>query len=142
MDVTENASDISVRNIDHIGIAVDSINSALSLYHGLFGLEVEGIEEVEIENVRTATLDAGETNIELMEPLEEEGPIEKFLSKHGPGIHHICFEVEDISSIMEIFRQSGYEPVYDESRAGANNAQINFLHPNDTFGVLLELREK
>lgn len=143
MNVEKQDEDIRVDQVEHIGVAVEDINQALSLYHGLFGMEVEGIEEVESEQVRTASLDAGNTIIELLEPLEEEeGPIGKFLQKHGPGIHHIALEVQNITTFEEKFRKAGFEPVYDEARTGVEGAKINFLHPGDTFGVLLELRER
>ncbi len=138
-DVEEN--DICVEEVDHIGVAVESINRALSLYHGLFGMDVQGIEEVESEEVRAASLEAGNTVIELLEPLEGEGPIKEFLEKHGQGIHHICLRVEDIESFEDKFRDAGYDPVYEEAKSGVEGAKINFLHPGDTFGVLLELRE-
>lgn len=141
MELEKQDEDIRVNNVAHIGVAVESINQALTLYHGLFGMEVDGIEDVESEQVRAASLDAGNTVIELLEPLREEGAIYEYLQKHGPGIHHICLEVENIESFEEKFRKAGYEPVYDESRTGSGGDNINFLHPGDTFGVLLELRE-
>lgn len=138
---SEQLDELPIQKVDHLAIAVWNVNRALTLYHGLFGMEVEGIEEVESEQVRSANLHCGNLRVELLEPLEGEGPIQTFLEKEGPGLHHICLRVNDIKRLEEKFREAGYEPVYDETRKGVENAKINFLHPHDTFGVLIELRE-
>lgn len=136
-----NLDKLPIQQVDHIAIAVQSVNQALSLYHGLFGMEVEGIEEVESEQVRAANLHCGNIHIELLEPLHGEGPIQEYLEKNGPGLHHICLRVNNIQDLEQKFRDAGYEPIYDSHQSGIEGAKINFLHPHDTFGVLIELRE-
>jgi len=142
MNPDDNLSGTSAQSVDHIGIAVDRIEGALPLYQDLLGLDLAGIENVESEQVRTARLNAEGTSLELLEPLGDDGPIQKFLDRHGPGIHHICFEVTDVEAMIDTFRDAGYEPIYDACRTGAGDAKVNFLHPDDTCGVLFELRQK
>ena len=125
--------------LDHVGVAVPSIDDALPLWRDELGLALAEIEEVPEEGVRVAVLLAGSTRIELLEPLNDESPIAAHLRKRGPGIHHLAIEVDDVEAATERCRAAGRQPLSDEPRAGAGGARIQFLHPKTTGGVLLEL---
>lgn len=127
--------------IDHIGIAVKSIADALKLYEGVLGLKVSGTEEVAEQGVRVAMLPIGESRIELLEPLNAESPVEKFMSKRGEGIHHISLCVDNIEAALERFKAAGVRLIDAAPRRGAGNTRIAFVHPAGMHGVLLELVE-
>jgi LAO/AO transport system kinase len=127
--------------IDHIGIAVRSISDALKLYEGILGLKVSGYEEVAEQGVRVAMLPIGGTRIELLEPLDVNSPVEKFMSRRGEGIHHISVCVDNIESALERFKAAGARLIDASPRRGAGNSKIAFIHPASTHGVLLELVE-
>lgn len=130
-----------IRKIDHIGIAVASIDEALGLYRAL-GLEEAGHrEDVSSQGVRTAFLSVGETRLELLEPLSEDSPIAKFLSRRGPGVHHVCFAVEDIDAALEDLAARGYRLVNARAVPGAGGKRVAFLHPEAGHGVLIELSQ-
>ena len=131
----------SNRKVDHIGIAVRSIQDALKLYEGILGLKVSGYEDVEEQGVRVAMLPIGDSRIELLEPLHEESPIAKFISKRGEGIHHISVCVDNIELALEQFKASGVRLIDSSPRRGAGNSKIAFIHPAGMHGVLLELVE-
>ncbi|MEW6027557.1 MAG: methylmalonyl-CoA epimerase [Planctomycetota bacterium] len=126
--------------LDHIGIAVKKIETALPFYQNGLGLE-EHIEEVPAMKVRTAKLPTANMVIELVEPLEGEQAVNKFLEKRGEGIHHLCFAVEDIKETMKQLEARGYKPLYPEPKTGAGGHLVNFLSPKDTSGVLIEIAE-
>jgi methylmalonyl-CoA/ethylmalonyl-CoA epimerase len=130
---------ISPSQIDHIGIAVRSLDEALPLYTRVLGLELKGMEEVETEQVRVAFLQIGETNIELLEPASPESPIARFLEKKGEGIHHIALRVEAIEEKLEYLSQNGIRLIHEQPKQGAHGSRIAFLHPKSTQGVLYEL---
>jgi len=127
--------------IDHIGIAVRSIQDVLKLYEGVLELRVSGYEDVEEQGVRVAMLPIGESRIELLEPLRTDSPIEKFMSKRGEGIHHISVCVDNIESALERFKAAGVRLIDSTPKRGAGNSKIAFIHPAGTHGVLLELVE-
>jgi GTPase len=127
--------------LDHIGLAVRKIEERLALYQDLLGLELQGIEEVPGERVRVAMLPAGRTRIELVEPEGSASTVAGFLKKRGEGIHHVCFEVDDLSATLERFRRAGLEASGATGRPGAEGSSIAFIHPRDTGGVLIELRQ-
>ncbi|MFD2045940.1 methylmalonyl-CoA epimerase [Ornithinibacillus salinisoli] len=127
------------KKIAHIGIAVKSIDEALSFYTDSLGLVLEAIEEVESEGVNVAFLRIGESRIELLEPLHHTSPIHSFIEKKGEGIHHIALEVEDIQKRVSQFKESGVHLIHDEPKIGAHNSQIAFLHPKSAYGVLFEV---
>ncbi len=130
-----------IRRLDHIGIAVRSIDEALGLYRAL-GLEEAGHrEEVPGQKVRTAFLPVGETRLELLEPLAEDSPIAKFLARRGPGIHHLCFAVPDIDAALEDLAARGYRLINARAVAGADGKRVAFLHPEAGHGVLIELSQ-
>ena len=127
--------------IDHIGVAVKSIAEALKLYEGTIGLKVTGYEDVTDQGVRVAMIPAGDSRIELLEPLHSESPVEKFMAKRGEGIHHIAICVDNIEEALERFKATGARLIDAVPRRGAHNTKIAFIHPSSTHGVLLELVE-
>jgi LAO/AO transport system kinase len=129
------------RRIDHIGIAVRSIQDALQLYEGVLGLRISGYENVEEQGVRVAMLPVGDSRIELLEPLHTDSPIEKFMAKRGEGIHHISICVDDIEATLELFKAAGVRLIDSSPKRGAENSKIAFIHPAGMRGVLLELVE-
>jgi methylmalonyl-CoA epimerase len=131
----------SNRKIDHIGIAVRSIQEALKLYEGILGLKVSGYEDVEEQGVRVAMLPIGDSRIELLQPLHADSPIEKFMSKRGEGIHHISVCVDNIESALAQFKAAGVRLIDSAPKRGAGNSKIAFVHPAGMHGVLLELVE-
>ncbi|EKN63132.1 methylmalonyl-CoA epimerase [Schinkia azotoformans] len=130
------------KKIDHIGIAVKSLEASLPLYTEHLKLKLLGIEEVESEGVKVAFLKVGESKIELLEPLNNESPIAKFIEKKGEGIHHIALGVDDIKNRVKEIKEKGLRMINDEPKSGAGGAQIAFMHPKSTGGVLYELCEK
>mgnify|MGYP001580052190 CR=1 FL=1 len=126
--------------LDHIGIAIKKIETALLFYQNGLGLTPH-IEEVPAMKVRTAKLPAANMVIELVEPLAGEEAVTKFLEKRGQGVHHLCFTVENIKETMKQLEAKGYKPIYAEPKIGAGGHLVNFLSPKDTSGVLIELSE-
>jgi LAO/AO transport system kinase len=131
----------SNRRIDHIGIAVRSIEEALKLYEGVLELRVSGYEDVEEQGVRVAMIPVGDSRIELLEPLRPDSPVEKFMSKRGEGIHHISLSVDNIESALERLKSAGVRLIDSSPKRGAGNSKIAFIHPAGMHGVLLELVE-
>ncbi len=128
-------------HIEHIGIAVKSLDEAIPFYEKVFGLECYAIEEVKDQKVKTAFFKVGQTKIELLESTDAEGPIGKFIEKKGEGIHHIAFAVEGLAEKLEKVGASGVQLIDKTPRKGAEGLNIGFLHPKSTFGVLTELCE-
>ncbi len=133
---------MKVLKVDHIGIAVKSIETSLNFYSGLLGLKSEGEETVAEQKVKTAFLPLGETEIELLESTAPDGPIAKFIEARGEGIQHIAFAVDDIDEAIKELEAKNFRLIDHKPRAGAGGKRIAFLHPKDTFGVLVELCEK
>ena len=129
-------------HIEHIGIAVESLEEAIPYYENTFGFKCYSIEEVKDQKVRTAFFKVGQTKIELLESTDPEGPIGKFISKKGPGVHHIAFAVDDLSKNLEKMEQQDIALIDKKPRKGAEGLNIAFLHPKSTFGVLTELCEQ
>jgi methylmalonyl-CoA/ethylmalonyl-CoA epimerase len=129
-----------INKIDHVGIAVASIDEAMATYRAL-GLEIEGIEEVPHEGVRVAMLVCGESRIELLEPTAEDSPIARFLERRGPGIHHLCLGTDDIHAADGRLREAGLQLLRPQPTRGAGGCWVQFLHPKSTGGVLLELSQ-
>ncbi len=127
------------RKIDHIGIAVRSLEESIPLYRDAFGLTMHEIEEVPDQRVRVAMFEIGDVHIELLEPTSEDSPIAKFLEKKGPGMHHICYEVEDVDSTLGELKEKEVRLIDQESRPGAAGKRVAFLHPKSTGSVLTEL---
>ncbi|MCZ6508663.1 MAG: methylmalonyl-CoA epimerase [Acidobacteria bacterium] len=130
-----------ISKIDHIGIAVESIDDAMEFYEAL-GLNVEEIEEVPQEGVRVAMIRCGESCIELLEPTSEESPIARFLARKGPGLHHLCLASTDVRSDDTALRNAGFRLLRQEPTRGAGGCWVQFVHPKSAGGVLVELSEK
>jgi methylmalonyl-CoA/ethylmalonyl-CoA epimerase len=128
--------------IDHLGIAVRSITDSLGFYRDVLGLELSGTEEVQDQGVRVALLPAGESRIELLEPFSEDTPVGRFIARRGEGLHHICYEVDDLASKLVDLRSRGVRLLEGYPRRGAEGKLVAFLHPTSAHGVLVELVEK
>lgn len=128
--------------IDHVGIAVHSIEESRGLYEEVFGLELEREEVVESQGVRVACFQAGESLVELLEPMSEESPIASFLEERGEGIHHLALGCEDIEEARAVAEQHGLRLLSDEPIEGAANKLITFAHPKDTGSVLFEFTQR
>lgn len=126
--------------LDHIGIAVRSIESA-KIYEAL-GLTIDHVETVASQGVTTAFLSVGDSNLELLEPTGPESPIAKFIEKRGEGIHHICLRVDDIEAHLERLKSQGFRLINEHPVPGAHGCRVAFLHPAAGNGVLIELSEK
>lgn len=126
--------------LDHIGIAVSSIDGALGVYEAL-GLTESSRENVDSQGVRTAFLPVGDTRLELLEPTDPDSPIAKFLAKRGPGIHHVCFAVRDLEDALAHLKARGFRLVHETPVPGADGRRVAFLHPSAGHGVLIELSE-
>lgn len=131
-----------VNKIDHIGIAVKSIDEALKFYTEVLGLKCEGMEEVTEQKVRTAFIPTGDSEIELLESTSDDGPIAKFIEKRGEGLQHIALRVENIEKALEELKAKGVMLIDEKPRYGAGGAKIAFIHPKSTKGVLLELCQR
>lgn len=129
------------RKIDHIGIAVKSLETSIPFYRDVLGMVFEGTEEVAEQKVRVAFLAIGESRIELLEPTAEDSPVARFLEKGGEGIHHIAYQVEDLAAALAAMKAQGVRLVDEMPRRGAHGTQIAFLHPKASGGVLTELCE-
>lgn len=125
--------------VEHIGIAVKSLAASIPLFEKLLGTDCYKTELVESEMVHTAFFKQGETKIELLESVDPDGVIAKFVERKGEGMHHIAFQVEDIEAEMERLKNDGFILLNDKPRAGADNKLVCFLHPKGTNGVLVEL---
>lgn len=131
-----------LKKVDHIGIAVKSLDETIPYYTETLGLTVLKIEEVASESVRVAFIDAGNVKLELLEPMSEQSAIHSFIEKKGEGIHHIAFGVEGIDERMIELREKGVRILNEQPKIGAGGAQVAFLHPKSSFGVLYELCDK
>ena len=133
---------MKITHIEHLGIAVKSIEDALSYYEGVLGLKCYAIEEVTDQRVKTAFLKVGDTKIELLESTDLEGPVGKFIEKKGEGIHHIAFAVQDgVAEALKEAEEKNIRLIDQAPRKGAEGLHIAFLHPKSTIGVLTELCE-
>ena len=125
--------------IAHVGLAVRALDQILPFYRDILGLPTVPLDDA--DGARIAGLAAGESLVELLEPADEQSPIGKFLSKRGPGIHHICFAVDDLDGTLERCRAAGVRLIDERPRIGAEGKRIAFLHPRSTGGILVELSE-
>lgn len=133
---------MELTNIDHIGIAVKSLDDSITLYEKLLGTKCYAIEDVEEQHVKTAFFLVGQTKIELLESTDPDGPINSFIEKKGEGIHHLAFAVEDVNDALIKAKESGFALIDRKSRKGAEGMNIGFLHPKSTQGILIELCSK
>ena len=130
-----------IRRLDHVAVAVRDASRRLPLYRDLLGLPLARTEEVPSEKVRVAILGEGSGRIELLEPTSSDSPVEKFLRERGEGIHHLCFVVDSLEESWDRLKSSGYR-LAGGIRSGSEGTKIAFLHPQETGGVLIELREE
>jgi methylmalonyl-CoA epimerase len=133
---------MNLKNIDHIGIAVSNLQESLSFWETSLGIELHGIEEVAEQNVRTAFLPVGGTEIELLEPTSADSSVARFIEKRGEGLHHIAIRVDDIEAALAELKAKDIQLIDETPRNGAGGARIAFVHPKATHGVLLELCER
>lgn len=127
--------------INHLGIATPGLDDAMARMSRLFGMAAGHVEEVPDQKVKTAFYGVGESHLEWLESTDPEGPIGKFLTKRGPGIHHICFEVDDIDAACAELGAKGVRMIDAKPRAGAHGCRVAFIHPSEMGGVLVELSQ-
>ena len=132
---------MKLSHIEHIGIAVNSLDESIPYYENILGLKCYAIEEVKDQKVKTAFFIIGDTKIELLESTDPEGPIGKFIEKRGQGIHHLAFAVNGIEDALNEAEEKGIRLIDKQPRRGAEGLDIGFLHPKSTFGVLTEFCE-
>jgi methylmalonyl-CoA/ethylmalonyl-CoA epimerase len=131
-----------LRRISHLGLAVKDLDAAIKLYEEVFGLPVAHRWVAEADRMEAATFHVGEMEIELMQPLEEDSPVGRFIARRGEGIHHVAYKVDDVAGALHRAREAGVQTIDEEPRAGGDgHTRIGFLHPRSTFGVLTELEE-
>ena len=130
---------MNISHIEHIGIAVKSIEESRKYYEEVLGLTCYAVEEVKDQKVKTAFFQVGDTKIELLESTSPDGPIGKFIEKKGEGIHHIAFDVDDIEAEVKRLKDEGFIVLNETPKKGADNKLVSFLHPKSTNGVLIEL---
>jgi methylmalonyl-CoA/ethylmalonyl-CoA epimerase len=128
-----------MQKVEHIGIAVKSLEISIPLFERLLNSVCYKTERVESEKVNTAFFQAGDTKLELLESIDAGGVISRYIEKKGEGIHHIAFEVDDISAEMERLKKEGFVLISDSPKIGADNKLVCFLHPRETNGVLIEI---
>jgi methylmalonyl-CoA epimerase len=127
--------------IDHIGVAVQEIEPALEIYRGSFDLELAHREVVEEQGVEAVLMDVGENHVELLAPLGPETPVGRFLSRHGPGLHHVAYQVRDIDATLAALKKAGLALIDERPRTGIRGSRVAFVHPRATGGVLTEIVE-
>lgn len=132
---------MNISHIEHIGIAVNSLETAIPYYENVLGLKCYNIEEVKDQKVKTAFFKVGQTKIELLESTDPEGPIGKFLANRGEGVHHVAFAVKNLEECLHETEARGVRLIDQQPRKGAEGLNIAFLHPKSTHGVLTELCE-
>jgi len=132
---------MKVLKLDHLGIAVKSIESALRFYSELLGLESAGEEVIADQKVRTAFFPIGDTEVELLESTSPDSPVAKFIENKGEGLHHIAFKVDGLDSVLRELERKGAWLIDSTPRVGAGKKRIAFIHPKNAFGVLVELCE-
>jgi methylmalonyl-CoA epimerase len=131
-----------LRRISHLGLAVRDLDAAIRLYRDVFGLPVSHRWVAEADRMEAATFRVGDLEIELMQPLEEESPVGRFIARRGEGLHHVAYQVDDVADALERARGAGVDTIDREPRTGGDGrTRIGFLHPRSTFGVLTELEE-
>ncbi|MFN3704716.1 MAG: methylmalonyl-CoA epimerase [Thermoflexales bacterium] len=128
--------------LEHLAIAVQDLDSALAFYCDALGLSVQRVEEVQREGVRVAFLPLGDAHIELVQPTCDATGIAKWMGKHGPGMHHVCIAVEDISAVLARLAERGVELINPQPMRREDGTAYAFIHPRSTFGVLIELYQR
>lgn len=133
--------EVMLKKINHIAIAVNNIEEAAKFYQEVMGLTLSGVEVVTAQKTRVGFFKIGESNIELVQPAEPDSPLTKFLETKGQGIHHLCFEVDDIEAEVKSFLEKGATMIDQKPRPGAHGTKVAFVHPKSSNGVLIELCE-
>ena len=133
---------MKIIGIEHIGIAVKDLKTDAPFWKHILGIDHTHSEKVEAEGVLTEIYDTGKGKVELLESLHPDSPVKKFLEDRGPGIHHVCFEVDDISIAIKELKESNIQVLSDNPTTGAEGYKVVFIHPKSTGGVLVELAEK
>lgn len=133
---------MKILGIEHLAIAVENIDDSAPFWSHILKIPHRKTEVVESEGVTTDIYDTGRGKVELLESLGEDSPINNFLKKRGPGIHHVCFEVEDINSAIKELKENNISVLSEEAKRGAEGYKIVFIHPKSTGGILVELAEK
>ena len=132
---------MSVTRIDHIAIVVPSVEDAAGFYQDALGLKIERVERVDGQEVVVAFLPTGQSEIELLEPVNETSGVAKFLAKHGPGMHHLCLEVDNLDETLARLKEKGVQLINEQPTIGSGGKRIAFVHPKSASGVLIELYE-
>ena len=127
-----------VREVHHLGVAVDGLDQAIALWAGLFGATLEHRETVPDQGVEAASLRVGDSRVELLAPLAADTPVGRFLERRGPGMHHVAFHVDDVAGELDRLRAAGVQLIDEEPRQGLFGLQVAFVHPEATGGVLAE----
>ncbi|HWK09408.1 MAG TPA: methylmalonyl-CoA epimerase [Vicinamibacterales bacterium] len=127
--------------LDHIGIAVSDVTTSLGFFRDALGLDVETPEDVVSQRVRVTFLPAGESSVELLEASSDDSPVARYLAKHGPGLHHLAFRVDDIRAALAELKSRGVRLIDEAPRPGAHGSLVAFIHPSATHGVLVELKQ-
>ncbi len=130
-----------IKGIDHVAVVVDDIDRALAFWREALGLTLSHIEEISEQASKIAFLPAGESEVELVEPTTEDSGIARYLQKRGPGMHHICFEVDDIDALLAQMKIKGVRLINESPLSGSGGKRYAFIHPESTGGVLVELYE-
>ena len=125
--------------VDHIGVAVEDLDAAIALHEGAYGMAVAHREVVEEQGVEAVLLDVGENHVELLRPLDGESPVGRFLSKRGPGLHHVAYQVTDVQATLDTLRDRGLRLIDEAPRIGIRGSRVAFLHPDSSGGVLTEI---
>ena len=130
-----------LKKIHHIAVAVDNLDEAAKFYQNGLGLDLAGVEVVSAQKTKVGFFKIGASNIELVQPAEPDSPLDKFLKTKGQGIHHVCFEVDDIEAEIKSLLENGATMIDEKPRPGAHNSRVAFIHPKSSSGVLIELVE-
>ena len=125
--------------IDHVGVAVDDLDAAIALHEQTYGLALAHREVVEEQGVEAVLLDAGESHVELLRPLQPDTAVGRFLASRGPGLHHVAYRVDDIEAALDALRDRGLQLIDETPRAGIRDSRVAFVHPRSTGGVLTEI---
>jgi methylmalonyl-CoA epimerase len=125
--------------VDHIGVAVEDLDAAIALHVEAYGMAVAHREVVEAQGVEAVLLDVGENHVELLRPLDGETPVGRFLSKRGPGLHHVAYQVSDVQAALDTLRERGLRLIDETPRTGIRGSRVAFLHPESSGGVLTEI---
>jgi len=131
-----------LQRVSHLGLAVKDLDAATRLYEGVFGLRVVHRWVAEADRMEAASFRVGDLEIELMQPLEDDSPVGRFIARRGEGLHHVAYRVDDVAEALRLAEQAGVDTIDREPRPGGDSrTRIGFLHPRSTFGVLTELEE-